>query len=138
MVMLILISYEIIIINSEIFYFHAEPIISARITTRLSEASSMAQKGYSLICSVDGGEDLNPSISYQWTKNNGTQIKMQTGNDPQVLSVSLFRLSDAGEYTCLATISSSYVHDIIVMESQHIAIQSELIIHLYKILCEHR
>lgn len=132
-----LISYAIIIIiNSELFYFHAEPVVSARITTRLSEAS-VAQKGYSLVCSVNGAENLNPSISYQWTKNNGTQIRMQTGNDPQVLSFSFFRLSDVGEYTCLATISSSYVHDIIVMESQHIAIHSELIfIYSYKI-CGH-
>ena len=122
-----LISYEIISINSELFYVLAEPVVSARITTRLSEASSMAQKGYFLICSINGTENLNPSISYQWTKNNGTHIQMQTGNDPQVLSVSLFRLSDAGEYTCLVTISSSYVHDnIIVMENQHVAIQSEL------------
>ena len=122
------ISYEIIIIiiiNPEFFYFHAEPVVSARITTRLSEVSALVQKGYSLICSVNGAENLNPSISYQWTKNNGTQIQMQTGNDPQVLSFSLFRLSDVGEYTCLATISSSYLNDITVMETQHVAIKSE-------------
>lgn len=128
MVMLMFISYEIIIIiiiNPEFFYFHAEPVVSARITTRLSEVSALVQKGYSLICSVNGAENLNPSISYQWTKNNGTQIQMQTGNDPQVLSFSLFRLSDVGEYTCLATISSSYLNDITVMETQHVAIKSE-------------
>ena len=123
-----LISYEIIviiIINPEFFYFHAEPVVSAQITTRLSEASALVQKGYSLICSINGAENLNPSISYQWTKNNGSQIQMQTGNDPQVLSFSLFRLSDVGEYTCLATISSSYLNDITVMETQHVAIKSE-------------
>ena len=128
MVMLMLISYEIIviiIINPEFFYFHAEPVVSAQITTRLSEASALVQKGYSLICSINGAENLNPSISYQWTKNNGSQIQMQTGNDPQVLSFSLFRLSDVGEYTCLATISSSYLNDITVMETQHVAIKSE-------------
>ena len=91
----------------------------------LSEASIVGQKDYSRI---NGAENLNPSISYQWTKNNGTQIYTQTGSDPSVLSFSHFRLSDVGEYTCQATISSPYLHDITVIASQHVAIQSEVII----------
>jgi hypothetical protein len=43
----------------------------------------------------------NPSITYQWTKNNETQV----GTDSQVLSFSPLRLSDAGRFTCQATVS---------------------------------
>ena len=59
-------------------------------------------QNYSLTCSVTvtGADAGNPSITYQWTKNNGTQT--QVGTD-RVLSFSPLRLSDAGWYTCQAT-----------------------------------
>ena len=117
--------YEVPIVI-ELFYFeiHTEPAIFARITTRLNEVSTSLQEGYSLICSVNGAENINPSISYQWTKNNGTQIQMQTGSDHQIVSFLHFRLSDVGEYTCQATISSPYLqHDTIAITTQHVAIQ---------------
>ena len=64
-------------------------------------------------------------ITYQWTKSNGSQIQIQVGDDPKVLSFSPLRLSDAGRYTCQATVSSPYLHnDIIITDSQDIIIQS--------------
>ena len=87
----------------------------------------MGQNGYSLTCSVNGAENLNSSMSYQWTKDNGTQIRTQVGADPKLLSFSPLRLSDAGQYTCEAIISSPYLNNnITMMDSRDVTIQSEL------------
>lgn len=87
---------------------------------------TLGQNGYSLTCVVSGAETLNPLITYQWTKNNGTQTQIPVGSNPSVLSFSPLRLSDAGEYTCQATISSPYLNnDIIVMHSHDTVLHSE-------------
>ena len=84
----------------------------------------LGQNGYSLTCSVNGAGNLNPTITYQWTKNNGTQTKIQVGSDPRDLSFFPLRLSDAGQYTCQATVSSLYLNDnITMMDSQEVTIQ---------------
>ena len=83
----------------------------------------LGQGGYSLICSVIvTGADFNPSIAYQWTKNNDAQT--QVGAD-SVLSFSSLRLSDAGRYTCQATVSLSCrtitkmaTHDVTALQSE--------------------
>ena len=88
----------------------------------------LGQNGYSHTCNVHGAENLNPSITYQWTKNNGIQTQIQAGADHRVLSFSPLRLSDAGWYTCQATVSSPYLsNSIIIMDSQDITLQSELL-----------
>ena len=87
------------------------------------------QNSYSLTCTVSGTNHLNSSIAYQWNKNNGTQTQIQVGAD-KVLSFSPLRLSDAGRYTCQATVSSPYLNnDITVMSSnsQNILLQGELV-----------
>ena len=78
------------------------------------------------MCSVSGAENLNPSITYQWTKNmNGTQTQIQVGAD-NILSFSPLRLSDAGWYTCQATVSSPYFNNNITMiDTEDVALQSE-------------
>ena len=117
------ISTLILLHTIKCLFFFSEPTISAQITL----ASLL--EGYSITCNVNGAEDLKQSISYQWTKNNGTQIQMQVESDPRVPSLLLFRLSDVGLYTCQATISSPYLLDnITIMATQHVTIQSELII----------
>ena len=87
----------------------------------------LGQNGYSLVCGVNGAGNLNSSITYQWTKNNGTQtqIQVRTGIDFKVLSFSPLRLSDAGQYTCQAIVSSPYLSDnITMMDSQDVTVQS--------------
>ena len=102
----------------------AAPAISVQITT--SGTPVLGQNGYSLTCGVNGAGNLNASITYQWNKNNGTQTQIQVEADPKLLSSPL-RLSDAGQYTCQATVSSLYLNDnITMMSSQHdVTIQSE-------------
>ena len=83
----------------------------------------LGQNGYILTCRVFVSDYYCPSITYQWTKNNVTII--QLGSLPNILSFSPLRLSDAGQYTCQANISSFRINNvIIVMGSQDIHIQS--------------
>ena len=90
----------------------------------------MLGQSYSLTCGVNGTGNLNASITYQWTKNNGTQTQIQVGADPAVLFFSPLNLSDAGQYTCQVTVSysSPFLYDIIVTMngSQTITIRSKL------------
>ena len=108
--------------------FFPAPPISAQITTSSSDSLLLGQSGYSLTCGITGTENLSPSITYQWTKNNGTQDQTQIQNDegnPRV-SFSHLRPSDAGQYTCQATIRSPYlIDDIIVMNTLDVTLQSE-------------
>ena len=78
----------------------------------------LEQSGYSLIC---GTTVVNPSITYQWTKNDGSQT-IQVGTD-RVLSFSPLRLSDAGRYTCQATVTSPC--SVTKMDTQDVTLQSE-------------
>ena len=78
----------------------------------------------SLACGTSGSENLNPTITYQWTKNNGTQVQLETTS--KTLSFFPLKLSDAGRYTCQATVSSSYLsRDITMMDFYDVRIQSE-------------
>ena len=96
--------------------------VNVEITTNGTKV--LGESGYSLTCdvTVTGADAGNPSITYQWTKNNGTQT--QVGTD-RVLSFSPLRLSDAGRYiyTCQATAGPC---NIIEMDTQDVTLQSEL------------
>ena len=86
-------------------------------------------QSYSLTCGVTGAESVSPSITYQWTKNNGTQTQIQNDAANPRISFSPLRLSDAGQYTCQATVSSPYLsNDIAMMDTQDVTLQSELIL----------
>ena len=89
--------------------------------------TSTLRQNYSLTCGVTGAENLNPSTTYQWTKNNGTLTQIPNDEtNPEVLSFSSLRLSDAGRYTCQATVSSPYLNnDITMMGTQDVRLQSE-------------
>ena len=80
-------------------------------------------QNYSLTCGVTVTEagNPNPSITYQWTKNNGTQTQVEAD---RVLSFSPLRLSDAGRYTCQATVSLS-CRASIKMATHDVTLQSE-------------
>ena len=87
----------------------------------------MLGQSYSLTCGVTGVENLDSSITYQWTKNNGTtQTQVPNGDIPKILSFSTLRFSDAGRYTCQATVSSPYLsNDITMMDTHDVRIQSK-------------
>ena len=82
----------------------------------------LGQSSYSLTCGVTVTGTAYPSITYQWTKDNGNQtIQVGTG---RVLSFSPLRLSDAGRYTCQATVN---LCSLTKMGIQNVTLQSELL-----------
>ena len=81
---------------------------------------------YTLTCKALVANHLCPcATTYQWTKNNIiTELEVET--ESNTLSFSPLMLSDAGQYTCQATIWSFHINDVItVMQSQDVRIQSE-------------
>ena len=83
----------------------------------------MAGQNYDIICGVRGAENLNSTITYQWTRNN------ETGN--KSLSFAPVRISDAGiSYFCLATVVSNYLSvpgHTVLSPGYKLIIKSELI-----------
>ena len=108
--------------------FFSAPAISVQITT--SGDPVVGQSGYSLRCNVEGtAEIFISSITYQWTKNNGTHDQIIPGNraNPEVLSFSPLKASNAGRYTCQVTISSFFLNnDITIVDSRNVTIEREL------------
>ena len=73
---------------------------------------------YSLTCTVTGAERLTDAdagaiVTYQWLKN-GAVVSDQT---MATLSFSPLTFSDAGSYTCQATVTSSLLSDPITTNS---------------------
>ena len=60
---------------------------------------------YTLNCtvSITGADRLIPTITYQWFKDN----TVVSGETQSTLSFSSLRLSDAGQYRCDVTVSST-------------------------------
>ena len=79
----------------------------------------LGESGFTLTCCVIGADRLNPFIIYQWTKDNGTQTQIQDGSNPRTVSFHPLRVSDAGRYTCQATISSASLSNDIVWSASH-------------------
>ena len=100
------------------------PSLSVQISNIV--ATPTAGENYLLTCSVSGAENLSPTITYRWTKNNGTQT--QVGTNSNTLFFTPLGLSDAASYGCEVTISSSYLSGNIVgmnANTQDVRIQSE-------------
>ena len=84
-----------------------------------------AGEDYQLTCSVSGAENLNPTITYRWTRNSGSG-QTQVGANLNALSFIPLRLPDAASYICEVTVSSSYlVSDIMATNSFDVRIQCE-------------
>ena len=93
-----------------------------------SGAPTLGQNGYTLTCRVLVAKYLCASIAYQWTKNNNTAVIQPPTAHKQTnaLSFSPLRLSDAGQYTCYATISSPYLSsDVMLTDSHDVRIQGK-------------
>ena len=92
---------------------HADSFPVPAISACISDEGNIPTAGQSntLTCNVSGDEDLNLTITYQWTKNNGTQTHV--GTNSNTLSFFFLRLSDAGQYTCQVNVTSPYLHNVI-------------------------
>ena len=79
-----------------------------------------AGERYSLMCTVTGVDSLNPTINYQWFKT--TTNRTQVGTNSPILTFDPLVLSDAGQYSCEVTVSSSLLSQdtIIVSKNYHL------------------
>ena len=94
-----------------------DPAITVRVTSG-SVATPMVESMYSLTCTVIGAErltDVGAMVTYQWHKN-GAVVSDQT---MATLSFSSLTFSDAGGYTCQATVISSLLSDPITTASSN-------------------
>ena len=104
------------------------PKIFIEIVDSTGGAFPMAGQNYDIICGVHGAENLNSTITYQWTRNNETG----SDNNSKSLSLTPVRISDAGtSYFCSATVVSNYLtgHSIgkVLSPRSKLIIKSELI-----------
>ena len=96
------------------------------VTANLNTPLMVRQTGNTLTCDVSGADRLNPTITYQWTRNGETV----PDSNSRTIDLSPLQLSHAGNYTCRATISSSLLDNDITATSdnnQNLTIQSELV-----------
>ena len=100
----------------------ADPNVAA--TIRDMGALPMLGQHYFLNCNVTVVDSLlNPTMTYQWTKNNETQT--QVGTNSNTLLFTFLKLSDAGRYKCEVTIASvSLDGNINVAAFKNVIIQS--------------
>ena len=98
----------------------------AEVNPNLNAPLMVGQPGTSLSCDVSGAADsLNPMITYQWTRNGDV---VQDGS-LSTLILSSLRLSQAGVYTCRATVSSILLNNDIQKlagNTRTVTIESEL------------
>ena len=62
----------------------------------------MAGQSFSLTCSLSGGASLQPTLSYQWTREGGSLM-----TNTATLNFDTLYLSDAGQYSCQVILTSS-------------------------------
>ncbi|XP_064386238.1 E-selectin-like [Halichondria panicea] len=62
----------------------------------------MAGQSFSLTCSLSGGASLQPTLSYQWTREGGSLM-----TSTATLNFDTLYLSDAGQYSCQVILTSS-------------------------------
>jgi hypothetical protein len=83
----------------------------------------VGQTDNTLTCGVSGAGNLNPSTTYRWTRNGGGEV-----GSSRIFTISSAGLSDAGNYTCSATVNSNLLRNGITMSaSQIVMVQSELV-----------
>ena len=56
----------------------------------------VGQTDNTLTCGVSGADNLDPMMTYLWTRNGGREVSRSS-----TLPLSPVGLSDAGNYTCL-------------------------------------
>ena len=112
--------------NDSFLLHNIAPPIIVIVTANLSTPLMVGQTGNTLTCNITGAERLSPTITYQWTRNDGT-TQTQFGTNSSILTLSPLKLSNAGGYNCSVTVSSSLLNnDIISMNSSHaLILQSE-------------
>ena len=99
--------------------FSVAPIINISITD--GGIAPNVEQSYVMTCRVYGAENLNATIEYEWRDHSSMLIGHSNNHTFTSLG-----LSDAGLYTCKATITSSYLTERINTTASHnVTIQSK-------------
>ena len=78
---------------------------------------SVGHTGFFLTCQVSGTGNLNsPTLTSQWWQNGG----VVSGQQGDAISLSPLILSDAGQYTCSVSVSSSSLSSTVTVNSTNI------------------
>ncbi|XP_064386134.1 mucin-2-like isoform X4 [Halichondria panicea] len=72
--------------------------------------SPMAGQSYSLACTLTRGDSLNPTITYQFTQDNPGQTRIRATQANPILTFETLVLSDSGQYSCQATVTSPHLN----------------------------
>ena len=98
------------------------PNTAPTVTANITGVTPIAGHSYTMVCSVNGADNLNATIEHEWRDQSSTSIGHSYN-----LTFNSLSLSDAGWYTCKATITSSYlVEQIIAMDTHVLVIESML------------
>ena len=85
----------------------------------------VGQTDNTLTCGVSGADNLDPTTTYLWTRDGGKEVSCLS-----TLPLSPIGLSDAGNYTCHATVNSDLLTNGITMSTNQIVmVQGESIIY---------
>ena len=87
-------------------HLHTDPTITSTVSIASNVATPMVGSMYFLNCTITGADRLtNPMVFYGWFKNG---IYMEVSDQTmETLSFSSLTFSDAGRYSCQATVMSS-------------------------------
>ena len=96
------------------FSYYVSLVITAEVVS--SGDPPAVGQNYSLVCTVIGADVFNPTINYQWFKT--TPSRTQVGTNSPTLTFDPLLLSDAGQYNCEATVSSSLLQQDITITSR--------------------
>ena len=102
------------------------PEITIIVTANFDTPLMVGQTGNTLTCGVSGDEKLNLTITFQWTRYNGS-TSIHVGTElMKSLPLSPLRLSDAGHYSCSVTGISTLLNNPVTAENnQSVIIQSK-------------
>ena len=92
-----------------------------------SEGSGAAGEEYSIICNVNGADDLDAEFHLMWIAQNTGEVVNQTRNDNHLTHTFRADIADAGLYTCIANIT--YLNSSLILNNTiSITIQSKSVI----------
>ena len=113
------------LVSTSFHYLCIAPPITVTVTANLNSPLMLGQTGNTLTCDVFGADNLNPTITYKWTRNG----EIVPESNSRTVNLSPLTLSSAGKYTCNVTVSSTLLNSDIpgsTVTPQRVEIQGKI------------